>query len=120
MTVRAPGAGDRAMASPPRASIWHPVPMAIDFTLTPELEELRLRIRTFVAHVIKPGEDDIEGHGDAEPLSGRERITKLIELRKQAHAAGLRFLQAQQMPQQGALVRARAPHDHADLARPNL
>ena len=67
--------------------------MAIDFTLSPELEELRMRIRTFVNDVIKPAEMEIEGHRDGadvvEPLSGRDRIAKLIELRKVAHAEGI-------------------------------
>ena len=30
--------------------------MAIDFTLSPELEDLRMRVRTFVDEVIKPTE----------------------------------------------------------------
>ena len=46
--------------------------MAIDFTLTPELEALRMRIRAFVDDVIKPAEEEIEGHRDGadvvEPL----------------------------------------------------
>ena len=39
--------------------------MAIDFTLSPELEVLRTRVRTFVTDVIKPEEHRIEGK-DAE------------------------------------------------------
>jgi len=30
--------------------------MAIDFTLSPELEDIRLRVRTFIDDVVKPGE----------------------------------------------------------------
>lgn len=30
--------------------------MSIDFSLTPELEEIRVRVRTFVDEVVKPGE----------------------------------------------------------------
>ena len=67
--------------------------MAIDFTLTPELEALRMRIRAFVDDVIKPGEAELEGRGPdgavGEPLTGRDRITKLIELRKAAFKEGL-------------------------------
>jgi acyl-CoA dehydrogenase len=63
--------------------------MAIDFTLSPEHEEIRERVRTFIDEVVKPGEAAIEGHGDAEPLEGRDRLEKLIEMRKQAHAQGL-------------------------------
>jgi len=33
--------------------------MAIDFRLTPELEDIRVRVRGFVADVVKPGEDEI-------------------------------------------------------------
>ena len=40
--------------------------MAIDFTLTPELEDIRDRVRTFIAEVVKPAEDEIDGHGDHE------------------------------------------------------
>ena len=72
--------------------------MAIDFTLTPELEEIRDRVRTFITEVVKPGEDRLEGtgtgsddsgEGDAEPLDGAARIQVLIEMRKQAQAEGL-------------------------------
>ena len=48
--------------------------MAIDFTLSPELEEIRLRVRTFINEVVKPEERRIEG-GVGEPgLEGGERI----------------------------------------------
>ena len=33
--------------------------MAIDFTLSPELEDLRMRVRTFVDEVIKPTEAEL-------------------------------------------------------------
>ena len=33
--------------------------MAIDFTLTPELEEIRQRVRTFINEVVKPGEAEL-------------------------------------------------------------
>ena len=63
--------------------------MAIDFTLSPELEELRLRIRAFVDDVIKPGEAEINGDDGGDGLQGGDRIRKLIELRKAAHAEGI-------------------------------
>ena len=63
--------------------------MAIDFSLTPELEEIRLRVRTFVDDVVKPGEARIEGKAGAPALDGKERLTELISLRKQAIAEGL-------------------------------
>ncbi len=63
--------------------------MAIDFTLSPEHEEIRDRIRTFINDVVKPAEEIIEGKNGDEPLSGKERIKLLIDLRKQASKAGL-------------------------------
>ena len=63
--------------------------MAIDFSLTPELEAIRARVRTFVDDVIRPGEAVINGEGDAEPLDGKDRLKALIGMRKQAHAEGL-------------------------------
>ena len=63
--------------------------MAIDFSLTPELEAIRTRIRTFVDDVIRPGGEIIDGHGDAPALEGADRIKALVGMRKQAHAAGL-------------------------------
>ena len=59
--------------------------MSIDFSLGPELTELRGRIRHFVDDVIAPVGDRI----DREGIEGRERIDLLIGLRKKAHAEGL-------------------------------
>ncbi|NNC79584.1 MAG: acyl-CoA dehydrogenase [Acidimicrobiales bacterium] len=59
--------------------------MSIDFSLTPELETLRERIRTFVADIIKPVDDRITDEG----IVGGERRDLLIDLRKQAYAAGI-------------------------------
>ena len=63
--------------------------MAIDFSLTPELEAIRMRIRTFVDDVIKPEESKLEGHNGAEPVTGKERNEILIGLRKKAHDEGI-------------------------------
>ncbi len=63
--------------------------MAIDFTLSPEHEEIRDRIRTFINDVVKPVEHTIEGADGGEGLTGRARIEALIELRKKAYKAGL-------------------------------
>ena len=52
--------------------------MAIDFSLTPELEAIRMRIRTFVDDVIKPEEARLEGHDGQEPVTGKERNEILI------------------------------------------
>ena len=63
--------------------------MAIDFSLTPELEAIRMRIRTFVDDVIKPEEAKLEGHDGAEPVTGKERNEILFGLRKKAHDEGI-------------------------------
>ena len=63
--------------------------MAIDFTLSPEHEAIRDRVRAFVDEVVKPGEHMIEGKGDGEPLDGRERLELLIGMRRKAQAEGL-------------------------------
>ena len=44
-------------------------PMAIDFTLSPELEHIRLRVRTFVDEVVSRVSDNTE-HFDVAPLLG--------------------------------------------------
>ena len=63
--------------------------MAIDFTLSPEVEELRLRVRAFVEEVVAPAAGRIDGTDGGEGLAGHERVSALIGLRKQARAAGL-------------------------------
>ena len=57
--------------------------MSIDFSLTPELEELRLRVRAFITDVVAPAEATLD-EGDREAY-----VRQLIELRKAAHDAGL-------------------------------
>ncbi|MDG2161022.1 MAG: acyl-CoA dehydrogenase family protein [Acidimicrobiales bacterium] len=63
--------------------------MAIDFSLTPELEAIRAQVRTFVNDVIRPGGEIIDGKGDNEALTGEDRLKALIGMRKQARAEGL-------------------------------
>ena len=63
--------------------------MAIDFTLSEELEDIRDRVRSFIEGVVKPAEDRIEGRDGGEPLTGNDRVGVLIDLRKQARSAGL-------------------------------
>ena len=63
--------------------------MAIDFALSPEVEALRGRVRSFVEEVIAPVEDRIEGNDGGEGLTGSERVSALLGLRKKAKAAGL-------------------------------
>ena len=63
--------------------------MAIDFTLAPEHEEIRNRVRTFVDDTIKPA---MEPFGHREEMDDSQRgdyIHALIGLRKQAVADGL-------------------------------
>ena len=63
--------------------------MAIDFTLSPELEDLRSRVRTFIVEVVKPIEDRIDGQDGNSPLDGEQRLKELLSLRTQAKTAGL-------------------------------
>ncbi len=60
--------------------------MAIDFTLSPELEQLRLRVRDFIERVVKPGEAKI---GNEDEIDRAEYIRILLGMREEAKAAGL-------------------------------
>jgi acyl-CoA dehydrogenase len=60
--------------------------MAIDFTLGPELEAIRLRVRQFVEDVVKPGEAAI---GDRSTVDRTEYRRILGDMRRQAREAGL-------------------------------
>jgi acyl-CoA dehydrogenase len=60
--------------------------MAIDFTLGPELEAIRMRVRTFVEDVVKPGEAAI---GDRSTVDRTEYLRILGDMRRQAREAGL-------------------------------
>ena len=62
--------------------------MTIDFSLSPELEELRLRIRDFINTEVKPVEEIIE----SEKLDETDRdqyVSHLIGMRKKAFTEGL-------------------------------
>jgi acyl-CoA dehydrogenase len=57
--------------------------MAIDFSFPPDLEALRLKVREFIATVIKPTEDGMdEGNRD-------QLVAGIIKMRKAAHEWGL-------------------------------
>ena len=61
----------------------------IDFTLAPEHQEIRDKVRSFVEGVIKPA---MEPYGHREEMSDDERnnyVRALIDLRKKAKAEGL-------------------------------
>ena len=60
--------------------------MAIDFTLSPELEELRLRVRDFIQGTVVLGESRI---GDREDVDRGKYLQVLFEMRNQAQEAGL-------------------------------
>jgi acyl-CoA dehydrogenase len=60
--------------------------MAIDFTLTPELEAIRLRVRDFIQQVVKPGEAKLDR---PERIERADYLQILIGMRKEARAAGL-------------------------------
>ncbi|MET0881870.1 MAG: acyl-CoA dehydrogenase family protein, partial [Acidimicrobiales bacterium] len=57
--------------------------MAIDFTLTPELEELRTKVRTFLDDVVVPTEKT------RDPDDRDAYLTALLGMRKAAFEAGL-------------------------------
>lgn len=59
--------------------------MPIDFTFTPEVEEVRVRVREFMQSEVAPRETDALWEKD----SRRQLVETIIELRKKAHAAGL-------------------------------
>lgn len=59
--------------------------MAIDFTLSPELEDIRTRTRAFVDEVVKPGEARIA----AAPEDRKVLIDEIIAMRTEAHTRGL-------------------------------
>ncbi len=60
--------------------------MTIDFTLTPELEDIRVRVRSFVDDVVNPGEARI---GDRDEIERADYIKILLEMRAAAQEAGL-------------------------------
>ena len=62
--------------------------MSIDFSLSPELEEIRLRIRDFIGREVKPVEEVIERENLAEE-DRHEYVSKLVAMRKKAFAEGL-------------------------------
>jgi acyl-CoA dehydrogenase len=65
----------------------------MDFTLPPEVENIRLRIREFVAAEVLPAERDPAAWGEGENI----RLDRLDDLRRRAKAAGL---WAPQMPRE--------------------
>ncbi len=62
--------------------------MAIDFTLTPELELIRDRVRRFITEVVIPEETRVDDAGLAE-TDRKAYGAALVGLRKQAFAEGL-------------------------------
>ncbi|HEY5013466.1 MAG TPA: acyl-CoA dehydrogenase family protein [Acidimicrobiia bacterium] len=57
--------------------------MPIDFSLSPELEEIRAKTRDFIENVVKPIEARIDPHDRTSLISG------IIEMRKEAQARGI-------------------------------
>ncbi|MEY4371688.1 MAG: hypothetical protein RL219_457 [Actinomycetota bacterium] len=60
--------------------------MAIDFTLTPELEDIRMRVRGFIQEVVQPAEENLHRVSEDDR---RGYVKMLVGLRKQAQEAGL-------------------------------
>lgn len=63
--------------------------MAIDFTLAPEHQEIRDRVRDFVDGTIKPAVEPFGHREEMDESHRRDYITTLIGLRKQAVKVGL-------------------------------
>ncbi|GGS75956.1 acyl-CoA dehydrogenase [Planobispora rosea] len=61
--------------------------MAIDFTLAPEHEEIRRRVRTFIQETVIPAVKDFDDEGRV--TSREEYIRTILELRGKAQAEGL-------------------------------
>jgi len=59
--------------------------MAIDFTLPPELQELRQRIRSFIEDEVRPAEEKLHANGD----DRREMVKMIVELRGRAREEGI-------------------------------
>lgn len=62
--------------------------MAIDFTLTPEHEEIRSRVRAFVESIIIPEEARLND-GKIQETDRKAYIEALVSMRKKAHAEGI-------------------------------
>jgi acyl-CoA dehydrogenase len=62
--------------------------VSIDFSLSPELEEIRGRVRAFIEDEVLPAETRINGE-ELERTDRDAYIGELVGLRKKAHAAGL-------------------------------
>ncbi len=65
----------------------------MDFTISPELEDLRQRVRTFIADEVIPLESDPESYNEYENI----KLSLLAPMREKARAAGL---WAPQMPKE--------------------
>src|SRR6185437_16748694 len=59
--------------------------MSIDFTLSPEVEDVRQRVRTFMDEEVRPAEEKLR-HGEADRNG---YISAIGGLRKRAHDLGL-------------------------------
>jgi acyl-CoA dehydrogenase len=60
--------------------------MAIDFTLTPELEDIRMRVRAFIEDVVQPAEANLHRVSEEDR---RGYVKMLVGLRQQAKEVGL-------------------------------
>ena len=61
--------------------------MAIDFTLAPEHEEIRSRVRSFIQDTVQPRIKDFDDEGRV--TSRHEYLVTILELREEAKQAGL-------------------------------
>jgi len=59
--------------------------MAIDFTLAPDVEEVRMRVRTFMDEEVRPAQDKVRADGG----DRRAYIEQIVKLRERARSLGL-------------------------------
>ena len=59
--------------------------MAIDFTLPPDVEEVRLRVRKFMDEEVRPAQSELRGGGG----DRRAYIEQILKLRQRAKEEGL-------------------------------
>ena len=85
--------------------------MSIDFTLPPDVEEMRRRVREFMDEVVRPAEEKVYANApDGEP-DRSDIVRMIIELRKKAHEWNV------WLPHMPEGVGRDRPRDHGDGIR---
>jgi acyl-CoA dehydrogenase len=64
--------------------------MTIDFTFSPEIEEIRLRVREFISTVVTPADTELREHATGDAKEDRRALVSVIlKLRQEARDRGL-------------------------------